>query len=132
MQPTLNTNDLVVANHNIQFEDLKVGDIIILKTYGIDQYKKHEIIIHRVQEIVYDANSGNIIVKTKGDANPSSIPSLDYPIYKYNYIGKLVYTIPKFGVFSNIFKPPINYIIIMCSIVVIVYYLRKLPAKKVG
>jgi signal peptidase len=86
--------------------------------------------VHRVAEIVFDTHAGKTIIRAKGDANPSSISSLDYPIYQQNYIGKMVYVVPQFGIITHIFSPPVNYIIIACGLIVVVYFIRKLPAIK--
>jgi len=36
MIPNLNINDYVIVSHNVPFNGLKVGDIIVFKTYGTD------------------------------------------------------------------------------------------------
>ncbi len=45
---------------------------------------------HRVAQIGSDPDNGQRIIRAKGDANPSSIAGLDYPIFRQNYIGKVV------------------------------------------
>ena len=96
-------------------------------------------IVHRVAEIITvptikrgsggssDQNNNNIIkiIRTKGDANAGSIRLLDYPIRQQNYIGKVVYVIPKVGLVTMVIRPPINYIIIGAIIIGIVYYIRR-------
>jgi signal peptidase I len=104
---------------------LKIGDIIVFKTYGTDASGNHATIVHRVAEIVTDQSNGQKIIRTKGDANPNSIPGVDYPIFQPLYIGKVVYVIPKLGVITNIFRPPTNYILIGVILIVLIYYLRK-------
>ena len=125
MIPNLNINDFVIVSHNVPFNGLKVGDIIVFKTYGTDDAGQHETIVHRVAEIVTDPSNGQRVIRTKGDANPDSIPGVDYPIFQPLYIGKVVYVIPKFGVITNIFHPPTNYIMIGIILIVLIYYLRK-------
>jgi signal peptidase I len=71
---------------------LKLGDIIAFRTFGITNSGQHEIIVHRVAQIVND-NHGDRILRTKGDATADSIPSLDYPIFQQNCIGKVVYIV---------------------------------------
>ena len=39
-------------------------------------------------------------MRTQGDANPYSIPGIDFPIFMENYVGKVVYIIPKIGTIS--------------------------------
>ncbi|HET7390147.1 MAG TPA: signal peptidase I [Nitrososphaeraceae archaeon] len=125
MIPNLNINDFVIVSHNVQFNSLKVGDIIVFKTYGTDDSGQHETIVHRIAEIVTDPSNGEKVIRTKGDANPDSIPGADYPIFQALYIGKVVYVIPKLGVITDILNPPTNYILIGLILVGLVYYLRK-------
>jgi signal peptidase len=47
---------------------------------------------------VFDSD-GQRVIRTKGDANPSSIQGVDYPITEDNYVGKVVYAIPYLGLF---------------------------------
>src|SRR5215467_12777831 len=89
MIPNLNINDYVIVSHNVSFNSLKVGDIIVFKTYGTDDSGQHITIVHRVAEIVTDPINGQKIIRTKGDANPDSIPGADYPIFEKNYNVKL-------------------------------------------
>ncbi|MFY9872446.1 MAG: signal peptidase I [Candidatus Nitrosopolaris sp.] len=126
MIPNLNINDFVIVSHNIPFDSLKVGDTIVFRTYYPNpDTGQHEIIVHRVAEIVTDPDNGQRIIRTKGDANPGSIPQLDYPIFQQNYIGKVVYVIPQLGVITDALRPPTNYILIGLILVVLIYYLRK-------
>jgi signal peptidase I len=125
MVPNLNVNDFVIVSHNIPFNNLKIGDIIVFKTYGTDASGNHATIVHRVAEIITDESNGQKIIRTKGDANPDSIPGVDYPIFQPLYVGKVVYVIPKLGVITNIFRPPANYILIGVILIVLIYYLRK-------
>ena len=102
MIPNLNINDFVIVSHNIPFDNLKVGDIIVFRTYYPNpDTGQQEIIVHRVAQIVTDPDNGQRIIRTKGDANPGSIPQLDYPIFQQNYIGKVVYVIPQLGAVNN-------------------------------
>ena len=125
MIPNLNINDYVIVSHNVPFNSLKVGDIIVFKTYGTDDSGQHITIVHRVAEIATDPINDQKIIRTKGDANPDSIPGADYPIFEQNYIGKVVYVIPKLGIITNVFHPPTNYILVGLILVGLIYYLRK-------
>ena len=93
MSPYLHQNDTVVVDSHFPFDSLKVGDIIVFRTFGTTDSGQHEIIVHRVAQIVTDTH-GDRILRTKGDANDASIPSLDYPIFQQNYIGKVIYVLP--------------------------------------
>src|SRR5437764_687601 len=132
MSPYLHQNDTVVVDSHFPFDSLKVGDIIVFRTFGTTDSGQHEIIVHRVAQIVTDSH-GDRIIRTKGDANSDSIPSLDYPIFQQNYIGKVVYVIPQLGIITDALRPPTNYILIGVILIVLIVYLRKkneLPSYK--
>jgi len=105
MEPYLNVFDVLVVQGNEPFENIKKGDIIVF-----DRPSGHDrVIVHRVNEILNDEPR---ILRTKGDANPASIPGTDFPITEQEYIGKVVYIVPQIGYVTRILTPPINYIII--------------------
>jgi signal peptidase len=105
MIPNLNIFDVIVVNGNVSFDHLKIGDIIVFNRPVIHD----KVIVHRVAEIL---NNDPLIIRTKGDNNPGSIPGTDFPISKEDYIGKVVYVIPQIGYVTRILTPPINYVII--------------------
>jgi signal peptidase len=144
MVPNLNIGDLLVVDHNYSYNNLKVGDIIVFNMPGVNSKGQHLTIVHRVADIIIlptalgggsvisnsrDHSGGNYniikIIRTKGDANPSSIRMLDYPIRQQNYIGKVVSVVSKVGLATMAIRPPINYIIIGAIIMVAVYYIRR-------
>jgi signal peptidase I len=92
MDPNLRQYDIVVADRSVPFDSLKKGDIIVFRTAGTTDEGQHEIIAHRVAQIVTD-NQGLRVIRTKGDANTESIPFLDYPIREQNYLGKVMYVL---------------------------------------
>ncbi|HWY33660.1 MAG TPA: signal peptidase I [Nitrosopumilaceae archaeon] len=105
MIPNLNVFDVIVVQGNVPFDHIKVGDIIVFnRPNGHDR-----VIVHRVAEIL---QNNPLVIRTKGDANPGSIPGTDFPITKQDYIGKVEYVIPQIGYVTRILTPPINYIII--------------------
>jgi signal peptidase len=105
MIPNLNVFDVIVVQGNVPFDHIKVGDIIVFnRPNGHDR-----VIVHRVAEIL---QNDPLVIRTKGDANPGSIPGTDFPITKQDYIGKVEYVIPQIGYVTRIITPPINYIII--------------------
>ena len=133
MIPNLNVGDYVIIKHgssnssndNSSFNKLKIGDIIVFKTPGVSTDGEHKVIVHRVAQILNaDSTNGERIIRTKGDANPYSIPYLDYPIKGEDYIGKVVYVIPKVGLITRAIAPPLNYIIIGVIAVILVYYIK--------
>ncbi|MGA9154571.1 MAG: signal peptidase I [Candidatus Nitrosopolaris sp.] len=99
MYPNIRSNDGVVVDTHFPFNNLSVGDIIVFNSYDTTNRGQHVVIIHRVVQIIND-RQGDRIIGTKGDANPDSIPGIDYPVFQQNYIGKVVSVIPKLGVTS--------------------------------
>lgn len=113
MVPVLEVFDVLVVQGNYPFEEVGVGDIIVFnRPSGQDR-----VIVHRVASII-DENPKTI--RTKGDANPASIPGTDYPITEEEYIGVVAYVIPQVGYVTRILQPPINYIIIGIIIVIMI------------
>jgi signal peptidase len=113
MVPNLNVFDVIVVNGNVAFDHLKIGDIIVFNRPATHD----KVIVHRVAEFL---NKDPLIIRTKGDANPGSIPGTDFPISKEDYIGKVVYVIPQIGYVTRILTPPINYVIIAVIIGIMV------------
>jgi signal peptidase len=113
MVPVLQVFDVLVVQGNDPFESVKIGDIIVFnRPAGQDR-----VIVHRVTAIIDD---DPYTIRTKGDANPASIPGTDFPITDEEYIGKVAYVIPQIGYVTRILTPPINYIIIAAIIAVMI------------
>jgi len=113
MIPVLQVYDVLIVQGHEPFEDIQVGDIIVFnRPTGHDR-----VIVHRVAAIIDDDPK---TIRTKGDANPASIPGTDYPITKEEYIGKVAYAIPQVGYVTQLLKPPMNYLIIVIVIGVMV------------
>ena len=109
MIPVLEVYDVLIVQGHVPFEDIKVGDIIVF-----NRPTTHDrVIVHRVASIIDDEPK---TIRTKGDANPASIPGTDFPITKEDYIGKVAYVIPQLGYVTQLLKPPINYIIIVIAV----------------
>ncbi len=105
MIPELQVFDVLVVQGNDPFESVKIGDVIVFnRPSGQDR-----VIVHRVFSIVEE---NPLTIRTKGDANPTSIPGTDFPITEEEYIGKVAYVIPQVGYVTRVLTPPINYIII--------------------
>lgn len=123
MVPILQVNDVLVVRNGGSWDTLHVGDIIVFnRPDGEDR-----VIVHRVAEIG-ENSAGDRVIRTKGDANPASIPGTDYPIHKDNYIGKVVYVLPGAGVITKIISPPVNYIII--AIILVILFFSKWSGRK--
>jgi signal peptidase I len=101
MIPVLQVFDVLVVQGNDPFESVKVGDIIVF-----DRPSGHDrVIVHRVAAVIEE---DPYTIRTKGDANPASIPGTDFPITEEEYIGKVAYVIPQIGYVTRILTPPIN------------------------
>jgi hypothetical protein len=67
MSPNLRQNDGVIVDSHFPFNVLKVGDIIVFKTYGTELGTgQHRTIVGRVAEIVNDSSNGQRIIRAKG------------------------------------------------------------------
>lgn len=114
MEPVLDVFDVLVVQGNEPFDKIQKGDIIVFnRPNGHDR-----VIVHRVVEII---DEDPRVIRTKGDANPASIPGTDMPITKDEYIGKVAYVIPQIGYITRILSPPTNYIIIAVIIGIMIY-----------
>ena len=121
MIPVLQVYDVLIVQGHEPFEDIQVGDIIVF-----NRPSDHDrVIVHRVAAIIGDDPK---TIRTKGDANPASIPGTDFPITKEEYIGKVAYTVPQVGYVTQLIKPPINYIIIV--IVIGIMIVKQMSKKK--
>ena len=125
MVPVLKVNDVLVVRDGVTWNDLKAGDIIVFNQPD----GEGKVIVHRVAEIATDDN-GNKVIRTKGDANPGSIPGTDYPITKEDYIGKVVYVLPGVGYITKIISPPVNYIII--AVILAILFFNRMGRKDKG
>jgi signal peptidase len=122
MEPVLKQYDILVVRDGQSFDELKVGEIIVFhRPEGGDR-----VIVHRVIEIV-EGRDGDRVIRTKGDANPSSIPGTDFPITREDYIGRVVYVIPGVGFITQAIAPPVNYIII--AIILAILFFNRMGKK---
>ncbi len=129
MIPVLQVYDVIVVEGNTPFDDVKKGDIIVFYSPKLYEQGKERVIVHRV---TLEMGDDPKIVRTKGDANPSSIAGTDYPITEKEYIGKVEHVVPQVGYITQILQPPINYIIIAVVIgVMIVREYSKRQKKKI-
>lgn len=114
MVPELEVYDVLVVQGNTPFEEIKVGDVIVF-----DRPSGHDrVIVHRVAAII---DEDPLTLRTKGDANPASIPGTDFPITEEEYIGQVEYVIPQVGYITRILSPPINYIIIAIIVGIMIF-----------
>ena len=85
MEPSLKINDMVTVSAKTPFDKLVNGDVIAFKAPA----DTNMTIISRIADIA-NATNGERVLTTKGDANPSPMEGIDYPIGRENYIGKVV------------------------------------------
>lgn len=123
MVPALQMHDVLIVQGHEPFSDIGVGDIIVF-----DRPSDHNrVIVHRVAAITDDDPR---TLRTKGDANPGSIPGTDFPITDKEYIGKVIHTVPQIGYVTQILKPPINYILI--ALVIGIMIVKQMTKNKDG
>ena len=119
MVPNLNVDDVLVVRDGGSFKGLNLGDIIVFhRPDGADR-----VIVHRVADIrdIIIGSQEERFIRTKGDANPSSIPGVDFPITEKEYIGKVAFVIPGVGVITRAISPPVNYIIIAVILAILFF-----------
>jgi signal peptidase len=121
MIPVLQVYDVLIVQGHEPFEDIAVGDIIVFNRPS----DHNRIIVHRVASIL---DNDPKTIRTKGDANPASIPGTDFPITEKEYIGKVAYVLPQVGYVTQLLKPPVNYVII--AIVIGVMVVKQMAKKK--
>lgn len=121
MIPVLQVYDVLIVQGHEPFEDVKIGDIIVFNRPS----DHNRVIVHRVASILDDDPK---TIRTKGDANPASIPGTDFPITEDEYIGKVAYVLPQVGYVTQLLRPPINYIIIV--IVIGIMVVKQMAKKK--
>jgi signal peptidase I len=117
--PNLNVDDVLVVRDGGSFKGLNLGDIIVFhRPDGADR-----VIVHRVADIkdIIIGSQEERFIRTKGDANPSSIPGVDFPITEKEYIGKVAFVIPGVGVITRAISPPVNYIIIAVILAILFF-----------
>jgi signal peptidase len=121
MVPVLEVYDVLIVDGKIPFEEVEVGDIIVFnRPSGNDR-----VIVHRVAAIM---DEDPFTIRTKGDANPASIPGTDFPITEEEYIGKVAHILPQVGYVTQLLKPPVNYVII--AIVIGIMVIKQITKKK--
>ncbi len=121
MIPVLEVYDVLIVSGHEPFEEIEIGNIIVFNRPS----DHNRVIVHRVASIMEDDPK---TIRTKGDANPASIPGTDFPITNEEYIGKVAYTLPQVGYITQLLKPPINYVII--AIVIGIMIIKQFVKKK--
>jgi signal peptidase len=116
MEPTIHTGSVIIIKPESNY---KVGDVI---TFG-KNIKTDIPTTHRIAEI--KAVEGNMVYKTKGDANNTE-DSTETP--KKEVIGKVLFSIPYLGYIVDFVKKPVGLMLVVVIPAVIVVYdeLRKI------
>lgn len=86
MSGTIEINDYVIVKNT---DNVQINDIITFMSEG-------ELITHRLVQV----SGGNYI--TRGDANTAD----DYSISQKDIVGKVVYILPKAGIWKNVISEP--------------------------
>jgi signal peptidase len=125
MIPVLEVYDVLIVSGYEPFDEIEIGDIIVFNRPS----DHNRVIVHRVASIMEDDPK---TIRTKGDANPASIPGTDFPITDEEYIGKVAYTLPQVGYITQLLKPPINYVIIavVIGIMIVKQFVKKKNEKE--
>lgn len=117
MEPVLLVGDIIVVNGNAHFQELHTGDIIVFNEPGIGR-----VIVHRVLAIMDDPYRR---IETKGDNNYA--PD-DWRVTSKDYIGRVLFIIPKVGLLTTILTPPTNYILIV--VIIAAVFILELRSQK--
>ncbi len=114
MEPTLSVNDVIVVKET---DSPQVGDMLLYRS-------GNELVVHRVVEVI---NNGETVI-TRGDANEVNDP----PVSRSEFIGRVVWVIPKLGNVIAFFKSVYGVIALfsLCAVVYIGVYLVKQVTKK--
>ena len=109
MVPSLTIGDIIIVNGGIDFDEINAGDIIVFNEpkYG------SKVIVHRVKEI-HEASTRQII--TKGDHN---FAPDDWVVTSEDFLGGVIFTIPRVGYLTTALAPPMNYLLIMMVVITI-------------
>lgn len=119
MEPALQVGDIIIIHDGKTFHSVTVGTIIVF------EQPKYGILVHRVAAIVNDDEGLGFI--TKGDHN-SRVDS--WVVREGDYIGSVVFVVPKIGYIAKLIQPPLNYVlivIILLAVFVSEYYYSRKP-----
>lgn len=104
MQPAIETGSVSFINKNIKYQDIKENDIIAFKALSGDK------VTHRAIKITDEG------IETKGDSNNESD---GVTTKEDNYIGKNIFSIPKFGYAVKYIQTTRGRIILITIIIVV-------------
>ena len=116
MYPVLKYGDVILVK-DIDFEDIKIGDIITFK--GKTGTIKDKIITHEVVDIITDED-GDKLLKTKGRANTGFDPYVD----RSQVYGKLYYKFIVISFISKIVRNDYGFIFLVLIPFVVLFILE--------
>jgi signal peptidase len=122
MEPAIKKGDLILIAHTDPVK-LKVDDVIVFHNamcLDVRQWfifrEESDLCVHRIYERINQ--SGVLTFRTKGDNNPGPDPWIVTPD---QIEGRVVAPpIPYIGTISMILQPPLNYMLIVCLILLII------------
>ncbi len=124
MLPTLNVGDLIIVQGVPASQihaNYTTGDVIVFKSIG-DPNRR---IVHRAVEATVDPETGQYLITTRGDNNPSNDP---YPVPQGNLIGRVVGKVPFLGNFALLTNALGTYYFIIIAAVIILIVVLALPS----
>ncbi len=104
MRPAISVGSLSFINTHYNYDSIKVQDVVAFKVSTGNQ------VVHRAINITEEG------IETKGDANDNSD---GISTNRKNYMGKLVFSIPKVGFAIKLIQTPKGKIILVTFIIVI-------------
>ena len=109
MEPTITKNSINYINKNTKYENIKVNDIIEVRTYN-----------QKIIARVISKDEDNNTLSVKGDAEDNRYMMV---ISSENYVGKYIFTIPKIGIVllflqRNFFITVVLVLIIIISLII--------------
>ena len=109
MEDALLIGDIIIVNGAIDFDEINIDDIIVFNEskYG------SKVIVHRVKEI-HEASTRRIV--TKGDNN---VAADDWFVTSEDFLGGVIFTIPRVGILTTALAPPMNYLLILLVVATI-------------
>jgi hypothetical protein len=142
MQPTILPGSVAMID-KIPFNELKVNDIIVFTPelalrFSCDSGPTNSLtsetavpcfVIHRIVQIS-DSPNGTRTVRTQGDNNAGSIPSIDFGINKSMYIGKVVLQFPEAGYITTSPTNEIIAVLILAVLATQLFFERSQSSKK--
>lgn len=101
MRPAIQPGDAILVR-DCDLENIQVGDVI---TYRLDS---STLVTHRVTAIL--RQGGSLLLKTKGDANPSEDENL---IFREQLVGKMVHRLPYGGYAAKFARGPLGLVVLV-------------------